>query len=132
MRARCCWMMMIVATLLAAVATDCGQATFSRDLGNTHCPSSTAHVKSAATADACMQACCSQGDRCETFEWCEDGKRCSIGFWAQPGALARGSDLDGWPKNTTIEAAEEACGANSSCAGLTYHSSELYPSSSTI
>jgi hypothetical protein len=114
---------------LALIA--CGASTFSRDLGNTHCPR-LAHQKDVASADACVAACCAAGDACETWQWCDDGKPCAQGFWAQPGALARGNDLATWPRNTSIAVAEAACAANASCVGLTYHSSELHPSTSDI
>ena len=48
------------------------------------------------------------------------------------GALAAGKDLDGWPRNDTIDVAEAACLANASCVGLTYHSSDLHPPKTTV
>ena len=120
----------LAASARHATAT-CDARSFSLDLGNTHCPT-LAPVESAATADACMQACCAEGDVCETWQFCETGKPCAHGFWPQPGAFAIGHDLDGWPKNTTIDLAQTACQANASCIGLTYHSSDRTPSNKTI
>lgn len=104
---------------------------YSRNLGNTHCPRlpKQANVDS---AEECLAACCAAGDACETWQWCEAGKACEEGFWPQPGALARGNDLPGWPKNTTIAVAEAACSTNASCVGLTYHSTALAPGSTIL
>ena len=59
------------------------------------------------------------------------GEPCGQGFWAQAGALSRGSDLGGWPRNTTIDVAQAACSADVACIGITYHSSNLFPDNTT-
>lgn len=115
-----------------AAAVQCGAQTFPVDLGNTHCPSSTAKVATAATKNDCMEACCQQGDACETWQWCKAGEACSKDFWPQQGALARGGDLAGWPRNTTVGVATAACAASASCIGLCYKSSDLQPSAETV
>ena len=122
--------MLLAVKVGAAAAAACGSSTFSRDLGDTHCPNLA--PRDATSAGKCMEACCAAGETCQTWQWCEAGQPCATGFWAQPGALARGHDLDGWPQNTTIDVAEKACSANVSCTGLTYHSPELHPDHSTI
>lgn len=130
-------MRMSLLVLLSACATSraftsrCGAQTFPLDLGNTHC-STSAKVAAAKSADECMQACCAAGDSCETWQWCDAGKACTKGFWAQPGALARGGDVDGWPRNSTVAAAEAACAASSACIGLTYKSADLHPTGAMI
>ena len=118
---------------VAAAATfsrACDAKTFSRDLGNVHCTS--ARRVKAATAQECAQACCSAGEACQTYQWCEEGRPCADGFDAQPGALSRGNDISGWPRNTTLGVAEAACRTDPACIGLTYHSDELHPSASTV
>ena len=120
----------LACTPLAASAQVCGASTFSRDQGSTHCPS-LAKQKANTSAD-CMDACCGMGDACEAWQWCEAGKACAQGYRAQAGALARGHDLVGWPKNTTIDVAKAACSADATCAGITYHSSDLQPTTSTV
>ena len=109
----------LAAAPTAARSPECTSTTFPLDLGNTHCPAA-AKIGAANTSSECMAACCAAGDACETWQWCEAGKPCADGFWAQPGALARGGDLPGWPKNTTVAAAEAACAADAACIGLTY------------
>ena len=109
-------------------APTCSASTFPLNLGNTHCPRLA--KQDATSMEACMEACCAAVDACDTFQWCEAGRLCEKGFWGQPGALARGSDLDGWPRNTTIDAAEAACGLSAACIGLTYHSTEMHPPTS--
>jgi hypothetical protein len=104
----------------------CGAANFSLDLGNTHCPY-LAKSLNASSAAECVTACCDSGPGCETWEWCEAGAPCSKGFWFEPGALARGNDLAGWPQNTTIGHAEAACAASETCVGMTYHSTDPIP-----
>ena len=108
----------------------CDASTFSVSLGNTHCPSLAAK-KAATSATECVEACCAEGDSCETWQWCEAGKACAEGFWAQPGSLWAGGDMTGWPQNTSLGVAEAACTANASCIGLTYHSAELNPGTNT-
>lgn len=115
----------------AQESAQCGEKTFPVDLGNTHCHSS-AKVVAATSQSKCMESCCEQGDMCETWQWCEAGEACAKGFWPQPGALGRGGDLDGWPKNTTLSAASAACAASASCIGFCYKSSNLQPSAETV
>lgn len=115
----------------AEAAAQCGAQTFPVDLGNTHCHSS-AKVVAATSKDQCQAACCQQGDTCDTWQWCEAGGACAKGFWPQSGALGRGGDLDGWPKNMTLGAASAACTASASCVGFCYRSSDLQPSAETV
>ena len=127
-------MLIFLPALLSALGTHeqaCDASSFSRDLGNTHCPSLAKNQKANST-DECMQACCAAGDACQTWQWCEAGKACAQGFWAQHGALSAGSDIDGWPKSSTITAAEEVCASNAECIGITYHSAELHPSNTSV
>jgi hypothetical protein len=124
-------LVLLAASSSMAVAQQCGAQTFPLSLGNTHCRSS-AQVKTATTQDECLAACCQQGDGCDTWQWCEAGEACAKGFWPQPGALGRGGDLEGWPKNTTVSAASAACAAASSCIGLCYKSTDLQPSPDTV
>ena len=56
----------------------------------------------------------------------------AAGFWPQPGALAAGNDLPGWPQNTSIDLAQAACSAAAQCTGITYESTDLAPSTSAI
>jgi len=120
----------VCAGIVGAVVRDrepeCTASSFSRDLGNTHCPALAPHP-TATAPDGCAAACCSLGDACQTWQWCGPGKACATGFWHQPGALARGDDVPGWPRNTTVAAAEAACESDPKCAGITYHSQELRP-----
>ena len=115
----------------APTRSTCDAGTFSRSLGNTHCPFLSKHPV-VSTSEECMQACCTAGDECETWQWCEAGKACAQGFWAQPGTLWAGGDLPGWPQNATISAAEAACSASAACIGYTYKSTELHPSNTTL
>ena len=116
----------IICGLETAAQLQCSVQSFPLDLGNTHCPTAAKDdaVKSAAE---CRQACCAAGDGCDTYQWCEAGAACADGFWVQPGALARGGDIDGWPRNTTVAAAEAACAATPACTGLCYKSADLRP-----
>ena len=115
----------------ALAGPQCVAQTFPVDLGNTHCPSA-AKVATAETKDDCLAKCCQQGDACDTWQWCAVGQACAKGFWPQSGALGRGGDLSGWPKNTTIDVASAACASSASCIGLCYKSSDLQPSADAV
>lgn len=45
-------------------------------------------------------------------------------WFAQVGALSRGHDLPGWPRNTTVPAARSACEADDKCVGFCYKNGE--------
>ena len=116
---------------IAAAAPDCGAGSFPLDLGNTHCEGLPL-AKSVNSSAECLAACCAAGDDCETWQWCEAGQACATGYWAQSGTLGRGSDLDGWPQNTTVATAEAACTASPACIGYTYDSPSLHPGAATL
>jgi hypothetical protein len=124
--------MLWILAITASDANACDASSFTRDLGNTHCSAGVKFTQSPSTAEECAAACCSQGDGCETWQLCDAGTPCAAGFNAMTGALAAGKDLDGWPRNDTIDVAEAACLANASCVGLTYHSSDLHPPKTTV
>ena len=67
-----------------------------------------------------------------TFQRCEEGQTCGKGYWSQSGTYGRGSDIDGWPQNTTVAVAEAACTASPTCVGYTYSSSELHPGATKL
>jgi hypothetical protein len=46
------------------------------------------------------------------------------------GALMKGHDRPGWPRNATLAEAQEACGHDLGCGGITYHSSDPNPTGS--
>ncbi len=121
----------------AAAATDwrafrtsppptCDATNFTLDLGNTHCPELDP-AGDAKSPDECMKACCAAADSCETWQWCAAGEACESGYWFEAGALSAGGDLDGWPRNTTLAEAQEACTSSGECRGITYHSQAKTP-----
>merc|ERR1740117_1206386 len=108
----------------------CSAASFPLDLGNTHCEGFP--WRNVDTPAECLAACCAEGDGCETWQWCEAGQSCANGYWSQSGTYGRGSDLDGWPQNTTVAVAEAACTASPACIGYSYSSSELHPGATKL
>ena len=124
--------LLLAASASGATSPQCDAHTFSADLGNTHCPNLVKHESSTSPAE-CAAACCAAGDdACTTYQWCAPGASCEDGFWAQPGALSAGSDLPGWPQNTTVATAEAACTASPACIGYTYDSPNLHPGAATL
>lgn len=123
---------MMLATASAASAVVCSAATFPLDLGDTHCEGFPLARNNVNSSSGCLAACCAAGDACETWQWCEEGHSCTQGYWSQSGTYGAGSDLDGWPQNTTVAVAEAACSASPACVGLTYKSPDLHPAAATL
>jgi hypothetical protein len=119
-------MAIAVSVMASAAAPTCSAVSFPLNLGNTHCEGFPM-ARDVNSATECMAACCAAGDACETWQWCETGQSCAKGYWSQSGTYGRGSDLDGWPQNTTVAVAEAACTASAACAGYTYDSPDLHP-----
>lgn len=99
--------------------------------GNTHCEGFPL-ARNVNSPAECLAACCAAGDACETYQWCEPGQLCAKGYWSQSGTYGRGSDLDGWPQNTTVAVAEAACTASRACVGYTYSSTDLHPGATKL
>lgn len=99
--------------------------------GNTHCEGFPL-ARNVNSPAECLAACCAAGDACETYQWCEPGQVCAKGYWSQSGTYGRGSDLDGWPQNTTVAVAEAACTASRACVGYTYSSTDLHPGATKL